>query len=87
MGKSCNSTEFHQSALSCLQEVDSELRERIKKAWIFHVSFENGSSQLPKEDNAYQGVGNRMLLQLLAGDGADVQLADIIDNYEQPDPW
>jgi len=83
-GKSRNGTEFHQSALSCLQEQDLELRKRIEEAWVFHVSFENGSGLLPKEDNAYQGVGNRMLLQLLA-DGT--VLDRIVRDYVQPSPW
>ena len=44
-GKSRNANEFHQTAITCLSEPeDTELLTKIKEAWVFHVSYENGTT-------------------------------------------
>ncbi|KAG0342727.1 hypothetical protein BG000_002072 [Podila horticola] len=81
-GKSRNAQEFHQSAISCLNEEDRELRNRIEHAWVFHVSLENGASPLKKEVDPIEAIGNRMLLQLLP----DKRLRDVMQDYEELHP-
>ncbi|KAL1914250.1 uncharacterized protein VTP21DRAFT_9090 [Calcarisporiella thermophila] len=82
-GKSRNANEFHKSLAVCLPEEESELRSRIENAWVFHVSFENGTSYDPVEEKfAYRAIGTRMLLQLLP----DKLLAEILTAYEAPAP-
>ncbi|KAG0372990.1 hypothetical protein BGX24_012316 [Mortierella sp. AD032] len=61
-GKSRNAQELHQSAVSCLTEDDQELRNRIAQAWVFHVSFENGTRPLKQEVDPIYAIGARMLL-------------------------
>ncbi|KAF9093994.1 hypothetical protein BGX27_001539 [Mortierella sp. AM989] len=84
-GKSRNAQEFHKSAFECLSgegQDEQELRDKIKDAWVFHVSFENGTSPLPDEASPIQAIGNRMLLQLLP----HKELYNIISDYNQPHP-
>lgn len=38
-GKSRNATEFHRTAVTCLDPKDDELRSKLSNAWVFHVSF------------------------------------------------
>jgi hypothetical protein len=42
-----------------------ELEQRLKNAFVFHVSFENGTSLDEEENNLWHAVGARMLHQLL----------------------
>ncbi|RHZ82069.1 hypothetical protein Glove_114g37 [Diversispora epigaea] len=82
-GKSRNANEFHRTAISCLSaQEDQELLTRIKKAWVFLISLENGTSLLPME-NPYFAIGTRMLFQLLR---MKMSLCDVIRAYEPPDP-
>ncbi|RHZ72723.1 hypothetical protein Glove_240g37 [Diversispora epigaea] len=82
-GKSRNANEFHQTAITCLSaQEDMELLTRIKKAYVFLVSFENGTSILPKE-NPYLGIGTRMLFQLLRD---KMDFFDIERKYNSPNP-
>jgi hypothetical protein len=78
-GKSRNATEFHRTAMTCLGDEDEELREKLRNAWVFHTSFENGSSLRPSESNPFTAIGTRMLHQLLPE-----KAFDQID-YEAPD--
>jgi hypothetical protein len=49
-----------------LCDLYNELSQRLKKAFVFHVSFENGTSLLHEEkSNPWNAVGVRMLHQLL----------------------
>ncbi|KAG0350780.1 hypothetical protein BG005_009679, partial [Podila minutissima] len=83
-GKSRNAQEFHQSALNCLtEEDDPDLRDGIGKAWVFHVTLENGTSPSTKElRDPIRAIGSRMLLQLLP----DKELYHVQEDYEEPHP-
>ncbi|CAG8617382.1 8244_t:CDS:1 [Ambispora gerdemannii] len=83
-GKSRNANEFHQTAITCLSEPeDTELLTKIKEAWVFHVSYENGTTLRSEESSPYLAVGTRMLLQLLK---EKMGLYKIIQTYEPADP-
>src|SRR6266498_2929917 len=60
-GKSRNASEFHQTAVECLSDEDEELKNKLRNAWVFHVSLENGSSLREEETIAFRAIGNRML--------------------------
>ncbi|RPB18225.1 hypothetical protein L211DRAFT_141002 [Terfezia boudieri ATCC MYA-4762] len=71
MGKSRHANEFHRTVCSSL---DSDLANpasevlvgRLKNAWVFHVSFENGTAIQPEErQNPAGAIAARMILQLL----------------------
>ena len=76
-GKSRHASEFASSVEKAitLREEDPlyrtqrpfyhELEQRLKKAFVFHVSFENGTSLDEEENNLWHAVGARMLHQLL----------------------
>jgi hypothetical protein len=70
-GKSRHGSEFAssvQQAVTLHTEHDlcDELAQRLKTAFVFHVSFENGTSLTPEEkSNPWNAVGVRMLHQLL----------------------
>ncbi|KAF9310054.1 hypothetical protein BG003_008980 [Podila horticola] len=83
-GKSRNAQEFHRSVLDCLtEEDDPDLRDGIRKAWVFHVTLENGISPSVTElEDPIRAIGSRMLLQLLPGK----ELHDILDDYKEPHP-
>ncbi|CAG8513854.1 7023_t:CDS:2, partial [Paraglomus occultum] len=84
IGKSRNANEFHQTAITCLSEPeDTELLTKIKEAWVFHVSYENGTTLRSEESSPYLAVGTRMLLQLLR---EKMGLYKIIQTYEPVDP-
>jgi hypothetical protein len=52
----------------------NELLQRLENAFVFHVSFENGTSLTPEEmSNPMNAVGIRMLHQLLGGDIEDIR--------------
>ncbi|CAG8447929.1 3563_t:CDS:2, partial [Gigaspora rosea] len=82
-GKSRNANEFHQTAISCLSIQDKELLTKIKEAWVFFVSYENGTSLRNDESQPYLAIGTRMLLQLLR---EKMNLDDIIETYDPPSP-
>ncbi|PKK69814.1 hypothetical protein RhiirC2_712365 [Rhizophagus irregularis] len=79
-GKSRNASEFHETMIKCSDD-DLELKDRLENSWVFHVSYENGTSLMPSED-PFEAVGARMLKQLL-----DVKLSTVIDLYEPARPW
>ncbi|KAI1302690.1 hypothetical protein EDD11_005566 [Mortierella claussenii] len=82
-GKSRNAQEFYKSATSCLaEEGDQELRNRIRHAWVFHVSLENGTSPVGTEGHPINAIANRMLAQLLP----DKRLYSIMQDYENLHP-
>ena len=81
-GKSRNASEFHRTVVECLGDEDEELKNKLRNAWVFHVSFEKGSSLMKSEPDPQKGIGNRMLLQLLR----NKELEHIIEEYEQPYP-
>ncbi|CAG8520800.1 247_t:CDS:2 [Ambispora leptoticha] len=83
-GKSRNANEFHQTAITCLSaQEDEELLTRIKEAWVFLVSFENGFALQSVESNPFLAIGNRMLFQLLR---EKMKFYKIIETYEPPNP-
>ncbi|CAB5353877.1 unnamed protein product [Rhizophagus irregularis] len=83
-GKSRNANEFHQTAIICLSaQEDGELLTKIKEAWVFHTSYENGFGLKNGEDNPYLAIGTRMLFQLLR---KQMDLDEIIDTYKPPSP-
>jgi len=72
-GKSRNANEFRHTVYKILEEtnpvelVDAELADRFRHAWVFHVSFENGTTITPQErKNPTHAVAARMMLQLLS---------------------
>ena len=78
-GKSRNAAEFHKTAVDCLGDED-ELRVKLRNAWVFHTSFENGISLKLSESDPFTAIGTRMLYQLLPE-----KALDQID-YKPPDP-
>jgi hypothetical protein len=57
-----------------LCDLYNELLQRLENAFVFHVSFENGTSLTPEEiSNPMNAVGIRMLHQLLGGDIEDIR--------------
>lgn len=55
-------------------DIYNELSQRLKKAFVFHVSFENGTSLIHEEKSKpWNAVGARMLAQLLDQDVDDVR--------------
>ena len=82
-GKSRHATEFHKTIIGCLGDEDEELKTRLERAWVFHVSLENGTNLREEErHDPFKAIGTRMLLQLLPKEEYD----EIIHNYEAPDP-
>ncbi|KAK3821633.1 MAG: hypothetical protein J3Q66DRAFT_154461 [Benniella sp.] len=82
-GKSRNAQEFQQSLVSCLSLADdNELKGRIKTAWAFHVSLENGTSPSESESDPIHAIGTRMLSQLLPHKGLD----EVMRDYVEPHP-
>ena len=81
-GKSRSAAEFSRTAVNCLDDgEDEELRERLRNAWVFHTTFENGTSLRQHEQEGFHAVGIRMLYQLLRED-----FGAIMDKYRAPDP-
>ena len=76
-GKSRHGSEFAFSVQQAItlhieHSLYHELAQRLKAAFVFHVSFENGTSLTHEEkSNPWNAVGVRMLHQLLGG--ADVE--------------
>ncbi|CAG8447029.1 967_t:CDS:2, partial [Acaulospora colombiana] len=62
---------------------DEELLTRIKEAWVFLVSFENGFGLRTNESDTYFAIGSRMLFQLLR---EKMMFPEITNKYEPPDP-
>ncbi|CAG8662283.1 7861_t:CDS:2 [Funneliformis caledonium] len=58
-GKSRNANEFHMSVLNSLSE-HTALRVHVANAWVFRISFENGSSV----EIGITAIGTRMLCAL-----------------------
>jgi hypothetical protein len=63
-------TELHIDDDHCnLCDLYNELAQRLKTAFVFHVSFENGTSLAPEEkSDPLDAIGVRMLAQLLDKD-------------------
>ena len=52
--KSRNANEFHRMAITCLSaQEDEELLTRIKEAWVFLVSYENGLALRTEESHPF----------------------------------
>ena len=72
-GKSRHGSEFASSVQKAIElrpehHLYHELAQRLKTAYVFHVSFENGTSLTSEEEgNPWYAVGIRMLHQLLGG--------------------
>ena len=82
-GKSRHAAEFHKTSVHCLGDEDEELKGKLCNAWVFHTTFENGTSLRSAESDGFWAIGTRMLHQLLPNE----KLKDILENYEAPDPW
>ncbi|RHZ79917.1 hypothetical protein Glove_140g108 [Diversispora epigaea] len=83
-GKSRNASEFHQTAITCLSaQEDEELLTKIKKAWVFLISFENGFNIQKNESDCYLAIGTRMLFQLFR---EKMKFHEVIKTYEPPNP-
>jgi len=73
-GKSRHGSEFASSVQKAIElhpehHLYHELAQRLKTAYVFHVSFENGTPLTSEEEgNPWYAVGVRMLHQLLGGD-------------------
>jgi hypothetical protein len=68
-GKSRHASEFASSVRKAImlrtqEPLYDELTQRLEKAFVFHVSFENGTPLLEEESNLWNAVGARMLHQL-----------------------
>ena len=83
-GKSRHGSEFASSVQQAItlhtehnryrNAIKHELAQRLKTAFVFHVSFENGTSLTPEEKSKpWNAVGVRMLYQLLGGDIEDIR--------------
>ena len=85
MGKSRHANEFHRTVCSSLDLADPAskmLASRLKNAWVFHVSFENGTTIQPQErQNPVSAIAARMILQLLDGDMDQLSMHDIYARY------
>ena len=81
-GKSRNAYEFHKMTMAVLSDDDDELREKLKTAWVFHTSMENGTSLRPDESDPRAAIGMRMLLQLKGGNFDTLRRSLL-----PPDPW
>ncbi|CAI2179268.1 6259_t:CDS:2 [Funneliformis geosporum] len=61
-GKSRNANKFHKTAITCLSaQEDGELLTRIKEAWVFLVSYENGFTLRSDESYPYLAIGTHPL--------------------------
>ena len=71
-GKSRNAAELSGTAYRCFdgtyfEEKNEELANFLRDPFIFHVSFENGSSVQTEESDPWRAIGSRMILQVLRG--------------------
>ncbi|CAG8509257.1 5556_t:CDS:2 [Funneliformis caledonium] len=84
-GKSRNAEEFYNMTLACLSDSkDLKLKGRIRNAWVFNISFENGNSlSYGVEKEAYSAIRTRILKQQLLEKHHEL----IIAEYEAPLPW
>ncbi|UZO18349.1 uncharacterized protein OCT59_009664 [Rhizophagus irregularis] len=80
-GKSRNANEFQQTAISSVSK-DKDLLARIKDAYVFNVSYENGTALRPRED-PFLAIGTRMLFQLLR---EEMDFDEVRLTYEPPSP-
>ncbi|RGB22757.1 hypothetical protein C1646_775582 [Rhizophagus diaphanus] len=80
-GKSRNANEFQQTAISSVSK-DKVLLARIKDAYVFNVSYENGTALRPRED-PFLAIGTRMLFQLLR---EEMDFDEVRLTYEPPSP-
>ncbi|WEW57274.1 hypothetical protein PRK78_002739 [Emydomyces testavorans] len=98
-GKSRNAKELHRLALQCfdgthsIRPCENESKEQVQNLicsltdpYVFHVSLENGMS-LGKKEDAWTGIGLRMLLQLLPEyDGKQMTVDGLYDIFIPPRP-
>ncbi|CAG8469695.1 1837_t:CDS:1 [Funneliformis mosseae] len=75
-GKSRNANEFHMSVLNSLSE-HTALRVHVANAWVFRISFENGSSV----EIGITAIGTRMLCALSMSCS---KFGSVINDYEAP---
>ncbi|KAF8458618.1 hypothetical protein BGX38DRAFT_1152199 [Terfezia claveryi] len=87
MGKSRHANEFHRTVCSSLDSdlanpASEVLAGRLKNAWVFHVSFENGTAIQPEErQNPASAIAARMILQLLDVDMDQSSINNIYARY------
>jgi hypothetical protein len=74
-GKSRNACELDNSANRCFNGTYSEkkddLAEWLKDPFVFHVTFENGTSIQTGELDPWRAIGSRMLFQVLRETGKE----------------
>lgn len=60
------------------------LRDKLRNAWVFHTTFENGTG-LRSGEKGFQAIGTRMLYQPLPHKLFD-DIISIIHSYQEPHP-
>ena len=87
-GKSRHGSEFASSVQRAItlhteHRLYHELAQRLTRAFVFHVSFENGTSLTPEEKSKpWSAVGTRMLHQLLGGHIEDISREYVATPYD-----
>lgn len=89
-GKSRNAAELHQTAYKCFSghyfQRNEKLANLILGSFVFHVSFENGTSILPSEKDPLLAIGSRMFLQLIQDETGSLSLEDVHAKFHPPTP-
>ena len=92
-GKSRNATELHRSVRKCfdgtLFENNDILASCVHDPFVFHISFENGTSLGPTEKDPWRAIGTRMLYQLLRQHERaprNITLSDVLRKWHAPTP-
>lgn len=89
-GKSRNAAELHQTVYKCFNghyfQRNEKLANLILDAFVFHVSFENGTSILPCEKDPLLAIGSRMLLQLIQDKAGSLSLDDVHAKFHPSTP-
>lgn len=90
IGKSRNTAELHQTTYKCFNghyfQRNDKLVNLIRDSFVFHASFENGTSILPCEKDPLLAIGSRMLLQLIQDEAGTLSLEDVHAKFHQPTP-
>lgn len=92
-GKSRNAAELDKTIHSCFDgtyfDKNEQLASQLRTSFVFHVSFENGTSLRIYEDDPWKAIGTRMLLQALQVDGPPekrITVDDVLSRWYQPTP-
>lgn len=89
-GKSRNAAELCQTTYKCFSghyfKRNEKLADLILHSFVFHVSFENGTSILPSEKDPLLAIGSRVLLQLIQDEAGSISLEDVHAKFHLPTP-